>query len=71
MAALHKAYTELDASLIEINPLIVTEAGDVLALDAKMTFDDNPLFRHPEIEELRDLDWMKKSRRKSRRPQIL
>ena len=45
-----------DASLVEINPLIVTAAGDLLALDAKMNFDDNALFRHPDISELRDLD---------------
>ncbi len=56
MAALYESYTKLDASLIEINPLVVTTSGDVLALDAKMTFDDNGLFRHPEVEELRDLD---------------
>src|SRR5207253_9795901 len=50
------AYVDTDASLAEINPLLVTKAGDVLALDAKMTFDDNALFRHPEIKEMRDLD---------------
>jgi len=52
--AMYKAFTELDASLIEINPLVVTGAGDVIALDAKMNFDDNALFRHKDIEELRD-----------------
>jgi succinyl-CoA synthetase beta subunit len=46
---------ETDASLVEINPLLVTVQGDVLALDAKMTFDDNALFRHPDIKEMRDL----------------
>ena len=51
---LYRAFIELDASLIEINPLVVTKAGNVLALDAKMNFDDNALFRHKEIEELRD-----------------
>lgn len=56
MASIYHAYTELDASLVEINPLVVTESGDVLALDAKMTFDDNALFRHTEIEEMRDLE---------------
>jgi succinyl-CoA synthetase beta subunit len=50
------AYLDTDASLVEINPLLVTAAGDVLALDAKMTFDDSALFRHPELRELRDLD---------------
>jgi succinyl-CoA synthetase beta subunit len=44
-----------DASLVEINPLVVTAAGDLLALDAKMNFDDNALYRHPDIKELRDL----------------
>jgi succinyl-CoA synthetase beta subunit len=53
--ALFKAYVETDASLAEINPLLVTKSGDVLALDAKMTFDDNALFRHPDIREMRDL----------------
>ena len=51
----YAAFRELDASLIEINPLIVTAAGDVLALDAKVTLDDNALFRHPDFRELRDL----------------
>ena len=53
---LYRAFTELDCSLIEINPLVVTAAGDVIALDAKMTFDDNALYRHNELEALRDLD---------------
>ncbi len=53
--ALFEAYTKTDASLAEINPLLVTKPGDVLALDAKMTFDDNALFRHPDIKEMRDL----------------
>jgi succinyl-CoA synthetase beta subunit len=52
----YNAFTELDASLVEINPLVVTGAGDVLALDAKMNFDDNALFRHKDIQELRDED---------------
>jgi len=51
---MYKAFTELDASLVEINPLVVTGGGDVMALDAKMNFDDNSLFRHKDIEELRD-----------------
>jgi succinyl-CoA synthetase beta subunit len=54
--ALARAYVETDASLAEINPLLVTAKGDVLALDAKMVFDDNALFRHPNIKEYRDLD---------------
>jgi succinyl-CoA synthetase beta subunit len=52
---LFQAFTATDASLIEINPLVVTSNGDLLALDAKMNFDDNALFRHPDIRELRDL----------------
>lgn len=54
--ALYKAYMATDASLAEINPLVVTKEGDVLALDAKMNFDDNALFRHKDILALRDLD---------------
>ncbi len=52
--ALYEAFTATDASLVEINPLVVTAAGDLLALDAKMNFDDNALYRHPDIRELRD-----------------
>ena len=55
MAAVYEAFKSTDASLIEINPLIVTEDGNLLALDAKMTFDDNALYRHPGIKELRDV----------------
>jgi succinyl-CoA synthetase beta subunit len=54
--ALYRAYVETDASLVEINPCIVTGDGRLIALDAKMTFDDNALYRHKEIRELRDLD---------------
>ncbi|MDR6294366.1 succinyl-CoA synthetase beta subunit [Inquilinus ginsengisoli] len=54
LKSLYKAFTELDAALLEINPLVVTGAGQIIALDAKMGFDDNALFRHQEIEELRD-----------------
>ena len=54
--SLYRAFEATDASLAEINPLVVTKDGRLLALDAKMTFDDNALFRHPEIRELRDLD---------------
>jgi succinyl-CoA synthetase beta subunit len=53
---LYKAFVELDCSLIEINPLVVSGAGDIVALDAKMNFDDNGLYRHKDLEELRDLD---------------
>jgi succinyl-CoA synthetase beta subunit len=56
MSGLYGAFTSTDASLAEINPLVVTKDGRVLALDAKMNFDDNALFRHPEIEALRDRD---------------
>jgi succinyl-CoA synthetase beta subunit len=54
--ALVKAFWETDASLAEINPLILTGKGEVIALDAKLNFDSNALYRHPEIVELRDLD---------------
>jgi len=53
--SLYKAFVDTDASLAEINPLVVTRDGRVLALDAKMNFDDSALFRHPEILEMRDL----------------
>ena len=56
LLALYKAYDATDASLAEINPLVITKGGDVLALDAKINFDDNALYRHPEFAELRDLD---------------
>jgi succinyl-CoA synthetase beta subunit len=52
---LMRAYVDTDASLAEINPLLITKEGDVYALDAKMTFDDNALFRHKDIAEMRDL----------------
>jgi len=52
--AMYKAFTELDCAIVEINPLVVTGAGDVVALDAKVSFDDNALYRHPDIEKLRD-----------------
>ena len=55
LGGLFEAFSKLDASLVEINPLVVTGAGDLLALDAKMSFDDNALYRHPEVMELRDL----------------
>jgi succinyl-CoA synthetase beta subunit len=54
LTALYRAFEATDASLVEINPFVLTEAGALLALDAKMTFDDNALFRHRELLELRD-----------------
>ena len=56
LSTLYKAFQATDASLAEINPLLITKQGNVLALDAKMNFDDNALVRHPEILEMRDLD---------------
>jgi succinyl-CoA synthetase beta subunit len=53
--AIYKAFIETDASMIEINPLILTKGGDLLALDAKVSFDDNALYRHPDLRELRDI----------------
>ena len=50
----YRAFRELDATMVEINPLVITDDNRILALDAKMTFDDNALFRHPQISELRD-----------------
>jgi succinyl-CoA synthetase beta subunit len=55
MKALAKLFVDLDCSLVEINPLVVTKAGELLALDAKISFDDNALFRHPQLAELRDI----------------
>ena len=54
MTALYKAFTDLDCSLVEINPLVVTGSGDVIALDAKVNFDDNALYRHKDVAEMRD-----------------
>lgn len=56
MTGLYTAFADKDCSVAEINPLVVTGDGDVMALDAKLNFDDNALYRHPDIEELRDLD---------------
>jgi len=56
MTALYEAFVATDASLIEINPLVTTASGNLLALDAKMNFDDNALYRHPLIRDLRDLE---------------
>jgi succinyl-CoA synthetase beta subunit len=55
MLALWEAFKATDASLVEINPLVVTDEGNLLALDAKINFDDNGLYRHPDLKELRDL----------------
>jgi succinyl-CoA synthetase beta subunit len=56
LSKLYEMFLKTDASLVEINPLIVTKGGQIMALDAKMNFDDNALFRHPDIAEYRDLD---------------
>jgi succinyl-CoA synthetase beta subunit len=56
MQSLYKAFEAVDASLLEINPFLMTKDGTLYALDAKITFDDNALYRHPELKELRDLD---------------
>jgi succinyl-CoA synthetase beta subunit len=56
MTALYRAYVDLDASLVEINPFLLTEDGELYALDAKLNFDDNALFRHKDYAELRDLN---------------
>jgi succinyl-CoA synthetase beta subunit len=54
VSAMYAAFVGLDCSIIEVNPLVVTSGGDIIALDAKIAFDDNALFRHPELEKLRD-----------------
>jgi succinyl-CoA synthetase beta subunit len=54
LSALYRAFIETDASLMEINPLVLTKDGNVVCLDAKLSFDDNALFRHPDLRELRD-----------------
>ncbi len=54
--SIYKMFIETDANLVEINPLILTKDNEIVCLDAKMNFDDNALFRHPEIQELRDLN---------------
>lgn len=56
MTGLYSAFVASDCSMAEINPLVVTKGGDIIALDAKMSFDDNALFRHKDIEGMRDLD---------------
>ena len=54
VTAMYEAFLALDCAIVEINPLVVTKAGDVVALDAKVSFDDNALYRHPDLEKLRD-----------------
>jgi succinyl-CoA synthetase beta subunit len=54
LEAMYKAFVDLDCAIVEINPLVVTGAGEIIALDAKVSFDDNALYRHPSIEALRD-----------------
>jgi succinyl-CoA synthetase beta subunit len=56
LTALYRAFEATDASLVEVNPFLITRSGDVLALDAKVGFDDNALFRHSDLVELRDFD---------------
>jgi succinyl-CoA synthetase beta subunit len=56
MTSLYRAFEGTDASLIEVNPFLMTKAGDLVALDAKVNFDDNALYRHPDLRELRDFD---------------
>jgi succinyl-CoA synthetase beta subunit len=55
LTSLYEAFIATDASMVEINPLVVTEDGNILALDAKVSFDDSALYRHPDLKELRDL----------------
>jgi succinyl-CoA synthetase beta subunit len=66
MAAAYRAFVETDAMLVEINPLIVTPDGELKALDSKYTVDDNALFRHPDIAEMRDLDALSPEERMAR-----
>ena len=56
LMSMYKAFVDLDASMVEVNPLVVTKGGEVVALDAKMNFDDNALYRHKDVEEMRDED---------------
>ena len=65
--ALYKVFTETDGSLLEVNPLVVLKSGKVLPLDCKMTFDDNALYRHKELEGYRDLDEEEPSETESKR----
>ena len=56
VSAIYNAFLALDCSLIEINPLVITDSGEIVALDAKISFDDSALYRHPDVEALRDLE---------------
>jgi succinyl-CoA synthetase beta subunit len=56
LSALYRIFEEMDSSLVEVNPLVITKEGSLFALDAKIIFDDNALYRHPEISSLRDLE---------------
>lgn len=68
--SIHKAFTEIDATLIEINPLVLTKDGSFIALDAKIILDDNALFRHPDLAELREADEIDEVELKAQRSQI-
>jgi succinyl-CoA synthetase beta subunit len=67
---MHRAFVDLDASLIEINPLVFTEAGEPVALDAKIVLDDNALFRHPDLAGLREEDEIDEIELKAQQYQI-
>ena len=56
LTAMYKAFVDLDCAMVEVNPLVITKQSEVFALDAKVSFDDNALYRHPELNEMRDLD---------------
>jgi succinyl-CoA synthetase beta subunit len=64
---LYEAYDKSDATLAEINPLVLTKSGELLALDGKMVLDDNGLFRHPELAEMRDIDAEEPAEREARK----
>jgi len=66
-SGLYEAYVESDASLAEINPLVITKKGSLLALDGKMVVDDNALFRHPDLAEMRDIDAEEPAEREARK----
>lgn len=70
IGAMHKAFIELDAALIEINPLMLTKDGNFIALDAKIILDDNALFRHPDLAGLREADEVDEIELKAQRSQI-
>lgn len=70
LEGLRRAFVELDASLIEVNPLVVTQSGELKALDVKMTVDDNALFRHPELASLRDEDEANRIKLSAHRDQL-